>query len=286
MPLNLSPFGKPGSSILGAPAIDASTWQYQPTSTSHDPNPPLTLEAGGADVTVALNGQASTGATGTLIPASSVAASGQPATGSSGTAVPSVSVALAGQSSTDGTGTATPSISGGDVTVALTGEGSTSATGAASPDTSIAASGQHSTGEPGAVASDRTIALAGESSTDETGTAAGAASITLEGAAAEGATGIVTPIAPPPPRPPELRIGGGYDYGRDVVLPSRDVTVALAGAASRSGTGAMRARVVVFTKHTPSPFKVATGKKAPAPVNDDDEMQMILDVLEVLEYAR
>lgn len=48
MPINLSPYGKPGRSLLGDPAIDASTWQYQPTSTSHDPNPPLTLESGGA----------------------------------------------------------------------------------------------------------------------------------------------------------------------------------------------------------------------------------------------
>ncbi|MFZ2738438.1 MAG: hypothetical protein WAY02_09425 [Burkholderiaceae bacterium] len=83
MPLNLAPYGWYGRSLLGDPSIPPHLWQYQPTETAHDPDPPLTLSSGGAaTVTMAPTTLAGVGAlTASPIVIVIAAATGAAATG-------------------------------------------------------------------------------------------------------------------------------------------------------------------------------------------------------------
>lgn len=53
---------KHGSAQNGLPGFERTSWQYQPSSDAHDPNPPITLEdPAGADVTVEARSSSSSG---------------------------------------------------------------------------------------------------------------------------------------------------------------------------------------------------------------------------------
>ena len=168
-----------GRQRAGWPGYGRSRWQWQPTLTTHDPNPPLTLEtaSGTVDVTVNLTGQSSTGATGsvTVTGASSLALTGQATTNEQGTVAltGTATVSLTSQATTGLLGEETAEGTSPDVDVFLTGSATTGEIGlvALSGDALTALAGQLSTGGLGSlvITTDVIVLLAGLASTGELG---------------------------------------------------------------------------------------------------------------------
>lgn len=132
MPLNLAPYGKYGRSLLGDPSIPSHLWQYQPTETAHDPNPPLTLASGGpAIVTMAATTLTGVGA----LSASSVVVVIASATGLAGTgalAASPIVIVIGAATGLAGVGalSASPVVVVPASTTELAGAGALAATGA------------------------------------------------------------------------------------------------------------------------------------------------------------
>jgi hypothetical protein len=187
---------------------------------------------GGADVTLALSGQAVTASAGTLTPTASLALSGQAVTASAGTltssqalsgqavtasagiATPTLTITLSGQAVTASAGTITYNASG-DISVALSGQAVTASAGTLTPTASPALSGQAVTASASTVAPGISKAATGEQITTSAGT------LTL---------GIVVPAS-----------GQGVTCSAGTVTYSTagDVTVALSGQAVTVSAGTL-----------------------------------------------
>lgn len=149
-------------------------------------------------VTVALTGQSSTFAAGSLAPSTSVPITGTSATFSSGTLVPGLSIALLGQSGTFTSGLLVPSTSvpltgqsatftsgalsaNGDVTINLTGQSATLIAGILSPAIAVALNGQPITSAAGSLIPSSSLALTGVGITSSTGTVSPSTTVPLQG---------------------------------------------------------------------------------------------------------
>lgn len=163
------------------------------------------------DVTVALTGQSSTFAAGSLGPSSSIALTGKSATFSSGVLVPGLSIALLGQSGRFTSGLLVPNSTvplngqsatftsgtlsaNGDVTISLTGQSATFSAGTLSPAIDVALNGQPITSIAGSLIPGSSLALTGIGVTSATGTLSPATDTSLLGQASTftaGQLGIV-----------------------------------------------------------------------------------------------
>lgn len=191
--------------------------------------PRVMLLAAGPDVIVALTGQSTTAAAGTVSPSNAI-----PVTGSSGTAVAGsvsvgsdVTVALAGQAVTTSRGTLAPSAA-----KALTGQSSTAAGGSVSPSAALALTGQALSAQQGLMTPSRAILIAGQAGTAATGSAG---------------AGIATALA-----------GQTSTAQLGTVSASGNVVVALSGQAATVAQGSMAAFAASAAKFNQSAIMRAT----------------------------
>lgn len=151
-----------------------------------------------AAVSVALTGEAGTGAVGSFGATISVAlnSTGASATGAVGTLAPTITVALnsTGASATGAVGSVGTAVS---YSVALTGEAATGAVGSLVPSFSIALTGEAGTGAVGTVtaAVQYTVAITGETATGSVGDLSKLVSLVLTGETGTGTVGTLSPSA-------------------------------------------------------------------------------------------
>lgn len=192
---------------------------------------PVSAGAGGGDVTLALTGQASASAAGTLATTVSTEINGATVTASAGTVALTASVALSGSEVTASAGAVAAS-----TTLDLTGQAVTAAAGnvTTGSDVTAALSGSAANADAGIVAPALSVALTGSAVTASAGTVAQSCTVTLSGQAVTAAAGTVV---------------ASTDGSITLAVTGEQIVVS-AGTVSQSRTVALSGQAVVVSAGT------------------------------------